>query len=208
MMKVMDATDLTALAQQVVRGPARRAGLDRDAIEDVVQEVVLKYLQAWPGPDVPDNPAAWIQRVAVNAVTDQLRQGQRRPADNFAPDGDDPLSLLMATLRAAGTPSLVVVADAVWQDALALVSDQDADVLRRRFMDAVPAADLAAEYGVSRAVIDQRTARAKKRIKAALAKRPDLVAALQSAHQHTYLSDRGVRRRKRRMGAAGYESSR
>lgn len=151
-------------------------------------------MKAWPGPDAPDNPDAWLQRAANNAVIDYLREGQRRPADNFAPDGDDPLSLLMATLRAAGTPSLVVVADTVWQDALALVSDQDADLLRRRFMDAVPAADLAAEYGVSRAAVDQRTARAKKRMQAALAKRPDLVMALQSAHQHTYLSDRGARR--------------
>ncbi|SFJ41917.1 RNA polymerase sigma factor [Nocardioides psychrotolerans] len=204
----MEHDELVMVTQKIVRGGVRRAGLPQDAIDDLVQDVLFKYLNRWPHPDAPGNPAAWLQRAANNAVIDYLRRDQRRPAVNFAPDGDDPLSLLMATLRAAGTPSLGVVADAVWQDALALVSDQDAAVLRRRFMDAVPAADLAAEYGVSRAVIDQRTARAKKRIQAALTKRPDLVTALQSPHQHTYLSDRGVRRRKRPMGAAGHESAR
>ena len=150
-MEPMDHDELVKVTQKIVRGGVRRAGLRQDATDDLVQDVLFKYLKAWPGPDAPDNPAAWLQRAANNAVIDYLREGQRRPADNFAPDGDDPLSLLMATLRAAGTPSLVVVADTVWQDALALVSDQDADLLRRRFMDAVPAADLAAEYGVSRA---------------------------------------------------------
>lgn len=182
-----------ALTQQIVRGQASRAGLDAHAIDDVTQEVLFKYLRAWPGIDEPDNPAAWLQRTAGNAVIDYLRQGQRKPADNFGEGGDDPVALLMATLRAAGTPSLVVVGDGVWQAALGLVSDADADVLQRRFMDGVSAADLAAEYGVSRAAIDQRTARAKARIRTALSDRPDLVAALQSGHQHAYLSDHRFR---------------
>lgn len=182
-----------ALAQQIVRGQAGRAGLDAHAIDDVTQEVLFKYLRAWPGTDEPDNPAAWLQRAAGNAVIDHLRQDQRKPADKFGPGGDDPVALLMATLRAAGTPSLAVVADDVWQAALDLVSDADADVLRRRFMDGVSAADLAAEYGVSRAAIDQRAARAKLRIRDSLAQRPDLVAALKSGHQHTYLSDHRFR---------------
>jgi RNA polymerase sigma factor (sigma-70 family) len=189
----MDHDELVSATRTIVRGCVRHAGLGPDAIDDLVQEVLFKYLKAWRAPDAPDNPAAWLQRAAANAVIDHVRVDQRRPADNFAPEGDDPLSLLMATLRAAGTPSLVVVADTVWKDALALVPPQDAELLRRRFMDGVPAADLATEYGVNGAAIDQRTARAKKRAQTALAKRPDLVAALRSAHQHTYLSDHGAR---------------
>lgn len=193
MLKSMDHVDLMALAQRIVRGQAGRAGLDAHAIDDLTQEVLIKYLHAWPGADEPDNPAAWIQRAAGNAVIDHLRRGKRKPAQNFGAGGDDPVALLMATLRAAGTPSLVVVGDDVWQAALQLVSSADADVLRRRFLDGVSAADLAAEYGVSRAAIDQRTARAKARMRDALADRPDLVAALQSGHQHAYLSDHRFR---------------
>lgn len=189
----MDHDELVKATRPIVHGCVRRAGLGRDVVDDLVQEVLFKYLKTWRAPDAPDNPAAWLQRAATNAVIDYVRMDQRRPADNFAADGDDPLSLLMATLRAAGTPSLVVVADTLWQDALALVPDQDADLLRRRFMDGVPAADLATESGITRAAIDQRTARAKKRMQAALVKRPDLVAALRSGHQHAYLSDHGAR---------------
>ncbi|MGY2702562.1 DNA-directed RNA polymerase specialized sigma24 family protein [Nocardioides sp. HB32] len=155
--------------------------------------MLFKYLRAWPGTDEPDNPAAWLQRAAGNAVIDHLRQGIRKPADNFGEGGDDPVALLMATLRAAGTPSLAVVGDGVCKAALDLVPAADADVLRRRFVDGVSAADLATEYGVSRAAIDQRVARAKARMRDALADRPDLVAALQSGHQHVYLSDHRFR---------------
>jgi RNA polymerase sigma factor (sigma-70 family) len=189
----MDHDELVTLTRQIVRGRARRYGLDHDVVDDLVQNVLVKYLKAWPGPQGPDNPGAWVQHAANNAAIDHLRRNQRQPADQFAPGGDDPLALLMATLRTVGTPSNQIVGDAVWQDALALLSEPDADLLRRRYIDAVPAADLAAEQGVSRAVIDQRTARAKKQMRAALAKRPDLVTALQSKHQHGYLSDHRFR---------------
>src|SRR4051794_31735547 len=101
MLTAMDHDELVTMAQQIVRALARRAGLDRHAEEDLTQEVLFKYLKTWPGSETPDNPAAWLQRTAGNTVIDFLRLGKRQPADNFAPDGDDPMSLLMATLRAA-----------------------------------------------------------------------------------------------------------
>jgi RNA polymerase sigma factor (sigma-70 family) len=45
-----------------------------DLAEDVVQETLLKALRQWPYRGIPDNPAAWIMRVARNHALDTLRR--------------------------------------------------------------------------------------------------------------------------------------
>lgn len=47
-----------------------------DLVEDVVQETLLDALQAWRVRGVPDNPPAWIRRVAGNKILDALRRGR------------------------------------------------------------------------------------------------------------------------------------
>lgn len=42
--------------------------------EDVAQEALLAALALWPYEGVPDNPAAWLTRVAQNKSIDQLRR--------------------------------------------------------------------------------------------------------------------------------------
>lgn len=192
MLLAMDDVELMSLAQRIVRKSAARFGLDQHVVEDLAQEVLARYFAEWGRSKAPNNPPAWLQRVADNAINDHMRQGQRRPADGFAPGGDDAVAMLVATLRAngtAGAASLMPVKEALLDEVFALVSQADAAVLKRRFADGTPAADLAAEYGITRAAIDQRTARAKKRMANALKGRPDLLDALKSGHQHPYQSD-------------------
>ncbi len=45
--------------------------------EDVVQETLLKAMRDWPYHGVPENPAAWLHRVAKNLAIDQLRRKAR-----------------------------------------------------------------------------------------------------------------------------------
>jgi RNA polymerase sigma factor (sigma-70 family) len=45
-----------------------------DLAEDVVQETLIKALKVWPYQGIPDNPAAWIMRVAKNGALDVLRR--------------------------------------------------------------------------------------------------------------------------------------
>jgi RNA polymerase sigma factor (sigma-70 family) len=45
-----------------------------DLAEDVVQETLLKALRQWPYRGIPDNPGAWILRVARNHALDILRR--------------------------------------------------------------------------------------------------------------------------------------
>lgn len=45
-----------------------------DLAEEVVQDALLKALQVWPFQGVPDEPEAWIYRVARNRALDVLRR--------------------------------------------------------------------------------------------------------------------------------------
>jgi RNA polymerase sigma-70 factor, ECF subfamily len=49
---------------------------DFDAAEEAVQEAFAVALERWPRDGVPDNPGAWITRVARNKAIDRLRRAQ------------------------------------------------------------------------------------------------------------------------------------
>ena len=50
-------------------------GLSRlDMAEDVVQDTLCRALQMWPMHGIPDNPSAWLMRVARNRAIDLLRR--------------------------------------------------------------------------------------------------------------------------------------
>ena len=53
-------------------------------VEDTVQETFLKALQVWKYHEAPDNPAAWLMRVARNRTIDLIRREQ-----NFAAISDE-----------------------------------------------------------------------------------------------------------------------
>ena len=44
--------------------------------EETVQETMLRALQTWPYQGLPENPAAWLFRVAHNAAIDAVRRNQ------------------------------------------------------------------------------------------------------------------------------------
>lgn len=45
--------------------------------EDIVQEALLQALHTWPYKGVPDNPSAWLYRVARNKAVDLVRRQKR-----------------------------------------------------------------------------------------------------------------------------------
>lgn len=58
---------------------ARRVGVHHiEAIEDAVQSALTTALETWTHAGVPDNPSAWLFRVAHNNVLGELRQRARR----------------------------------------------------------------------------------------------------------------------------------
>ena len=58
---------------------SRRVGLPHvEAIEDAVQSALMKALQEWTVAATPENPSAWLFRVAHNDLMSELRQRARR----------------------------------------------------------------------------------------------------------------------------------
>ena len=77
----------------------RRVGLPHlEAVEDAVQAALLAALTAWVANGVPDNPSAWLYRVAQNHLVGVLRkdQGHQRvldgAVDQNAQEGEEPVS--------------------------------------------------------------------------------------------------------------------
>ncbi len=52
-----------------ILGPA-----NLDLAEETVQEAMVRALQSWPYQGIPENPAAWLFRVAHNAAIDAVRR--------------------------------------------------------------------------------------------------------------------------------------
>jgi RNA polymerase sigma-70 factor (ECF subfamily) len=59
----------------------RHAGMrELEAVEDAAQAALLSALESWPRGGVPDNPSAWLFRVARNHFVNELRRRTRREA--------------------------------------------------------------------------------------------------------------------------------
>jgi RNA polymerase sigma-70 factor (ECF subfamily) len=80
---------------------ARRVGVRHiEAVEDAVQAALLAAVESWPKGAVPENPSAWLYRVAHNQVAGELRrqirhgelaEQQVRAASDSTIDAPDPL---------------------------------------------------------------------------------------------------------------------
>jgi RNA polymerase sigma factor (sigma-70 family) len=79
---------------------SRRVGVHHlEAVEDAVQSALMTALESWIVAGVPDNPSAWLFRVAHNGLMGELRRRRRRDrmvelqaSDTNAPeDGSAPL---------------------------------------------------------------------------------------------------------------------
>jgi predicted RNA polymerase sigma factor len=77
----------------------RRVGLQHlEAAEDAVQGALLTALTAWVADGVPDDPGAWLCRVALNHLLSVLRndKGHQHVLDGAAgqgaDDGEEPVS--------------------------------------------------------------------------------------------------------------------
>ena len=73
----------------------RRFGVGRlELCEDAVQTAMLRALEVWPLREIPDEPAAWLRRVATHQVLDALRRertatsaiAREPPDDTQAPE--------------------------------------------------------------------------------------------------------------------------
>lgn len=67
-----------------------------EAVEDAVQEALLKAMTAWAFKDIPNDPSAWIYRVARNKLVDELRKQQKLNFEGFTESSEKAFTTLTA----------------------------------------------------------------------------------------------------------------
>lgn len=177
------------VAQRIVEVRGRKFQLSPEDREDLLQEVLVKYMRTWTADAQPDNVEAWLETATGRLITDGWRAERRSPSVVEVADRDgDPYDIVADFMEKARSrqPSMPAVGDAVIQKIFGLLLPADAALLQRRFVDDVDPDHLADELGISRAAVDQRVSRAKARLKAALDAQAELLADLRAEHPHIY----------------------
>jgi RNA polymerase sigma factor (sigma-70 family) len=153
------------LAPQVL-GAVTRRFRDFAASEDAVQEALIAAAASWPRDGVPDDPRAWLIRVAARRMVDHVRAAAARhrreelvvslvpPEEQLAlaPDADDPAArddalalLFMCCHPALSTPTAIA--------------------LTLRAVGGLTTAEIARAFLVPEATMAQRISRAKQSIR-------------------------------------------
>jgi len=149
---------LRELAPQVLGAVMRRYGNFADA-EDAAQEALIAAATAWPDAGRPDDPLAWLIRVASRRMANQFRSDdarRRREAlaaswsitpPQPAPAHDDTLTLMFMCCHPSLTPASAIP-------------------LTLRAVGGLTTREIAAAFLVPEATMAQRISRAKAKIKA------------------------------------------
>ena len=154
-------TLLRELTPQVL-GIVVRRFRDFAAAEDAVQEAAIAAAMQWPCDGIPENPRAWLTRVAFRKMVDHMRSEsarQRRETEvaeeaarlpeaavDTAPQQDDTLVLLFMCCHPALTPASAIA-------------------LTLRAVGGLTTAEIANAFLVPEATLAQRISRAKQSIK-------------------------------------------
>lgn len=142
---------------------------DRDAVEEVLQEVALAAVrQAAPIQD-ESKAAPWLYRLAVRQVLLYRRKlGRRRklterftqrvPPREYDVDSPDPLAWLLADERRA-----------MLRSALAHLAPRDVEILLLKYTEDWSYHQIARQLGISHSAVETRLHRARSRLRAGLA---------------------------------------
>ena len=153
---------LRELAPQVLGVVARRFR-DFPSAEDAVQEALLAAFRQWPAEGMPENPRAWLIRVASRRMTDAVRSEIARRERESAIAEEEP----------AVEPPEEIEAAMDSQDTLILLfmcchpalSASSAIALTLRAVGGLTTAEIAHAFLVPEATMAQRISRAKQSIR-------------------------------------------
>ena len=151
---------------RIVALAARMLG-DRDEADDVAQEA---FLRIWKIAPKWRSGAArfdtWLHRVTLNLCYDRLRRHRETTVSDEFPEQADPAPLPDERLATAH-------ANARMQAALATLPARQREALVLQYYQDLPNADAAALMGVSVEALESLLARARRNLKAALARPGD-----------------------------------
>ena len=150
----------------------RRSG-DFGACEDVVQEALLAAAEQWPREGRPDDPKAWLVRVASRRLIDAQRSAGARERREEG-ESRSAAPLLEGSRAAVGDPGGLVDGSPADDDTLRMamlcahpdLSDASRVALTLRAVAGVTTAQIAACFLVPEVTMAQRISRAKATIRA------------------------------------------
>jgi RNA polymerase sigma factor (sigma-70 family) len=138
---------------------SRRVGGDPGLAEDLAQETWMRALEAWPARGVPDEPIAWLIKVARNALVSYFRR--------ITPEPVDPAVIDLAAARFS--PETAEIAAVVgW--GLARLRRGHAEVLEAYYFEGKTVKEIAHERSTSERAIEGRLRRARAKLKKKLEK--------------------------------------
>jgi RNA polymerase sigma factor (sigma-70 family) len=157
---------LRDVAPQVL-GVVVRRYRDFAACEDAVQEAFIAAATHWPREGMPDNPRAWLIRVASRRITDQVRadvaRRQREAIVVSLVPPDEQIALAADTDGATERDDTLELLFLCCHPALSTAS---AIALTLRAVGGLTTAEIARAFLVPEATMAQRISRAKQSIKA------------------------------------------
>ena len=136
---------------------SRRVGGDLGLAEDLVQDTWMRALDTWPDQGIPNEPLAWLLRVARNSLVSHFRRMRPEPMDPvlidleaapFSPDDPDTAAMVgwgLTRLRRA-----------------------QADILEAFYFDGKSVREIALDNSLSERAVEGRLRRARAKLKKAL----------------------------------------
>ncbi len=147
---------LRDLAPQVLGAVVRRHR-DFAAAEDAVQEALIAAADQWPREGVPLNPRAWLIKVAMRRLTDQVRsEVARRRRESAMIEEEEPV----APAETAGDDTLLLL----FMCCHPALTHTSAIALTLRAVGGLTTASIARAFFVPEATMAQRISRAKQSV--------------------------------------------
>lgn len=157
---------------------SRRVGGDLSLAEDLVQDTWMRALDTWPSRGVPDEPLAWLIRVARNVLISYFRRARPQLIDPATID----LEAAASSTGGADTGDRAAVVS--W--GLARLRRTHAEILEAFYFDGKSVRDIAREQSTSERAVEGRLRRARAKLKKVLKKIvPPAVTRASSAAERT-----------------------
>ena len=136
---------------------SRRVGGNRALAEDLVQETWMRAVAAWPAKGVPNEPLAWLIRVAHNTMVSHFRRIQPEPMDV------ERLNLEAPAFRPDDPTDAAIVS---W--GLTQIRRRHAELLEAFYFDGKSVREIATERSTSERSIEGRLRRARQQLQSVL----------------------------------------
>jgi RNA polymerase sigma-70 factor (ECF subfamily) len=136
---------------------SRRVGGNTALAEDLVQETWMRALDAWPSRGMPDEPLAWLIRVAHNTLVSHFRRVRPESVDVTQIDVEAPAFV-------PDSPGSSVLVS--W--ALSRMRRGQAELLEAFYFDGKSVREIARERSMSERGVEGRLRRARLKLKKVL----------------------------------------